>query len=275
MVDPSSRGRRTVPTVDRYDDSWDIAHANIVGAFEVFGSTAVDGEVEHVDGVLTFASSRTFPGPFQIGALRDDASVDAVRVVERSRTFFGARSLAFCLWTAPADVDLIAAAEADGFLKVGDVPVMVAARPVIVPDTLTDLELRLLGNDDTELAAALAIMADAAYAGVDQPEGTIAGQLTPAFFAHEAVHTTVALIGSEVAAAAMTVTANGSASVHFVATAIAQQRRGLAELVTATVTNHAFDDGAPQVSLQASDQGYRIYERLGFEDVGSYSFWLG
>ena len=196
-------------------------------------------------------------------------------MLERARGFFGPRSLAFCLWTAPDDEDLIAAAEADGFGRVGDVPVMVASQRVVLPDTPNDVELRRIGNDDGTLTAELAAMADVTYAATGTPAGTIAAQLTPAFFAHPAVHTVVALIGGEVAAAAMTVTANGSASVHFVATAAAHQRRGLAALVTAAVTDDAFDAGAAQVSLQASDEGYRVYERLGFEDLGRYSFWLG
>ena len=265
-----------MPAVDEVDqERWAIAHANIVGALEVFGTTAVQGEADHSDGVLTFASSRSFPGPFQIGALRDDASIPAERVIERALEFFGARSLAFCVWTAPGEDDLIAAANGAGFGHAGDAPVMVTTRPCAVPDAASGIELRRLGDDDHELSMAFASVADAAFAEYGQPEGTISDQLTPAFFAHPDVRATVALVGSEVVAGAMSVAAAGSVSVHFVATAAGHRREGLGALVTAVVTNEAFERGSPQVSLQASEMGHSVYADLGYAEIGRASFWFG
>ncbi len=268
--------------------AWALAHANIVGALEIFGCTALDGEADHSDGVLTFASSRTFPGPFQIGALRDDVHVPADRVIERAVEFFGARSLAFCVWTAPTgDDDLIAAVQAAGFGRAGDAPVMVTTQRCVVPEIVDGIELRRLTDADQELARAFADVADVAFAEGGQPAGTISDQLTPAFFSHPDVHAVVAIERSgstgstetagiaEVVAGAMSVGAAGSVSVHFVATAAEHRRRGLGALVTAVVTNDALDRGAPQVSLQASDLGRSVYAELGFADIGRATFWFG
>ena len=43
--------------------------------------------------------------------------------------------------------------------------------------------------------------------------------------------------------------------------------RGLADLVTRTVTNIGFDGGAPYVTLQASSMGEPIYRRMGYREL--------
>ena len=60
---------------------------------------------------------------------------------------------------------------------------------------------------------------------------------------------------------------HGVAGVYGVGTAKAARGRGLAELVTRTVTNMGFDGGAPYVTLQATTMGEPIYRRLGYQEL--------
>jgi predicted GNAT family acetyltransferase len=64
---------------------------------------------------------------------------------------------------------------------------------------------------------------------------------------------------------------NGIAGVYAVGTAEEARGRGLAELVTRTVTNLAFDLGAPAVTLQASPMGEPIYARMGYRELYRYA----
>jgi GNAT superfamily N-acetyltransferase len=73
--------------------------------------------------------------------------------------------------------------------------------------------------------------------------------------------------GSPVATAA-TVTSNGVIGVYNVATAPEHRQRGYAEAITRHVIDAAArENGASRVALQATSQGLRLYERLGFEPV--------
>jgi GNAT superfamily N-acetyltransferase len=58
--------------------------------------------------------------------------------------------------------------------------------------------------------------------------------------------------------------------VYYVATPEEHRGRGVAATATAWVTNHLFDEGADVVVLQASDMGFPIYQRLGFEVYDTY-----
>ncbi len=53
--------------------------------------------------------------------------------------------------------------------------------------------------------------------------------------------------------------------VYYIATPPRSARRGAASAVTTWLTNELFADGIEHVTLQASDAGLPVYERLGFE----------
>jgi ribosomal protein S18 acetylase RimI-like enzyme len=77
----------------------------------------------------------------------------------------------------------------------------------------------------------------------------------------------LALLDGQPAAGAHLLCSHGMAGVYYVGTLEAARGRGLGELVTATVTNRAFERGAPFVGLQASPMGEPIYRRMGYRDL--------
>ena len=77
----------------------------------------------------------------------------------------------------------------------------------------------------------------------------------------------MAVVDGRVAATTEVLMAGGVAGLYLVATHEAYQRRGLATALVDAAVRHAIDAGAPIVTLQASEAGARVYERLGFEVV--------
>ncbi len=52
------------------------------------------------------------------------------------------------------------------------------------------------------------------------------------------------------------------------------QRKGIASAIVRALVREARSTGAGRVSLHASDQGRRVYARLGFERTGEMRLWL-
>ena len=77
--------------------------------------------------------------------------------------------------------------------------------------------------------------------------------------------------GDDLVSGAQVLFSHGIAGVYCVGTAESARGRGLAELVTRTVTNLGFDGGAPLVTLQASAMGEPIYRRMGYRDLYRYA----
>lgn len=61
-----------------------------------------------------------------------------------------------------------------------------------------------------------------------------------------------------------------TAGIYYVATPPEHHGRGAAVAVTTWLVDHLLVAGAEQVSLQASEDGFPIYDRLGFDSDGSY-----
>jgi ribosomal protein S18 acetylase RimI-like enzyme len=69
------------------------------------------------------------------------------------------------------------------------------------------------------------------------------------------------------ACVALTLRVGGDVSVQYVATDLAYRRRGLAARVVGAALAEARADGLRTATLQASPDGYSVYERLGFRTV--------
>ena len=58
--------------------------------------------------------------------------------------------------------------------------------------------------------------------------------------------------------------------IYYVATPPEHRGRGAASAVTGWLTNRLLDGGAAEVTLQASEAGRPVYERLGFTTPGAF-----
>jgi ribosomal protein S18 acetylase RimI-like enzyme len=65
----------------------------------------------------------------------------------------------------------------------------------------------------------------------------------------------------------------GDCGISFVATVPVARRRGLASQVMRAALADARSEGCTTVSLQATDVGERLYERLGFRRLGPMELW--
>jgi ribosomal protein S18 acetylase RimI-like enzyme len=76
----------------------------------------------------------------------------------------------------------------------------------------------------------------------------------------------IAYLDGKPASIALTVLSGQSAGVCWVGTVPRARGKGLGELCTRLATNAGFECGARIVTLQASEQGYPIYARMGFRE---------
>ena len=267
-------------------------HANCIEyAREGARGSGAEGQLVEHDGVVLFAGGSDFP-VLANGAFRVDPSVPAAAVVERADAWFAERGRGWSIGTTSwrgADEDLIEAALARGLLTVTDQPAMVCDERL--PDALPPegIELRVLTTaDETRAFVAMAdqarvlttaaetrasvATADQAHTSLRLPAGIIPAMAGPTPRIPPPHLVTVgAFDGDELVSGAQVLFSHGIAGVYCVGTTESARGRGLAELVTRTVTNLGFDGGAPVVTLQASSMGEPIYRRMGYRDLYRYA----
>ena len=247
-------------------------HANCIEyAREGARRSGPAGEIVERDGVLLFASASDFP-VFANGAFRLDPAVPAERVIDLADAWFGERGRGWSLGTTSwdgTDQDLADAAAARGLMVVADTPGMVCDERLPDAPVPDGVEVRVLATP--EESEAFVAMADQAYTSLGLPAGVISAMsATPMRLAVHEV-TVGAFDGDDLLSGAQVFFSHGIAGVYCVGTAEAARGRGLAELVTRTVTNLGFDAGAPYVTLQASPMGESIYRRMGYRELYRYA----
>lgn len=202
---------------------------------------------------------------------------DVRRVGARQRTLGLPQSLE---WVAGRPAGLEDVARAAGLL-VHRHPLLAVAPAQLQPAT-ADTEVRLLGPGDNvaraDAVARLVFTTDPPVAGGSiGPEALDAVQeRDPATVAVRTAHVlegrpavAAAYVGGEPVARGTVTVVGDTAEVTGVATLPAMRRRGLAGAVTHALAQHAFAAGARLVFLAADPAAVRVYERIGFAQVGS------
>ena len=230
------------------------------------------GEIVERGGVLMFASGSDFP-IFANGAYRLDPDVDADHAIEVADAWFAERGRGWSLGTtswADGDQDLIDAAGRRGLVPVTDTPGMICDERLPDAPTPDGIELRALTTEAE--GQAFVTMCDVAYSSLGLPMGVFTAMLAePMRPSPPNVVTIGAYEGDTLLSGAQVMFSHGIAGIYCVGTAEEARGRGLAELVTRTVTNIGFDGGAPYVTLQASPMGESIYLRLGYREIYRYA----
>jgi hypothetical protein len=251
-----------------------LGHLNLLEFARANARWAANHEVLETDGALLFAGDTDWPA-FANGVLRTSDDADPAGVLDRAREFFHERGRGYSLWVRELDVDadLAAAGRAAGHEKVFDYPQMVCRsrleeRPI--PDgvwirRVVDMQ----GMDE------FADVNAAAYTVYGSPfEATRSNFGRPDVFLAPHIAAFVAYLDGKPVSTAQTMLSHGIAGIFWVATLEAARGRGIAEAVTRVATNWGFDQGAPDVQLQASPMGEPIYRRMGYEDLYRYDFSL-
>jgi len=215
------------------------------------------GRIQRLDGGILVASPVPVAnGYFNAAFPRDD--IDPAPFITQAKTFFAESNSPFILWVPETFIHSRAVAEAESSSTDQESsPQMVITVPPRYSSALTVREV--------ESADDRALFGELCEAGYEIPG------LSWILDHHDALgapSTTwaIACDGDEPLGVGCAYLRGTSGGVFYVATPPSAARRGAATAVTAWLTAKVFSAGATQVTLQASDQGRAVYERLGFRE---------
>lgn len=247
------------------------AHRNLVDSSRQFFELDPGATVEAEPGWLFGAGSAEHP-VISNAAFRRDDDVDAADFIARASEFFTARDRGFSVWVRvdqPEDEDLAAAAEANGFQAVFEMPEMVLRGVGLAPQPVpAGAELRKLRAESE--APDFWAVAKEAYATNGFPPEVFAGYTNHAGLLAENVAAFTAYLDGEPVSIAMTIASDEVAGIYWVGSRESARGLGLGRAVTVAATNAGFALGAKIASLQASPMGRPIYAKLGYETVYDY-----
>jgi GNAT superfamily N-acetyltransferase len=250
-ADESTLGQLNLIEYTREDARWQTPH-----------------EIVERDGILLFTGSSDFPA-FSNGVRRVDDSVPGPVVVETATEFFAARNRGFSLWTRDLalDDDLHAAAVVAGINPYGtSAPQMICRTRVTERDLPPGVTLEpITTRDEVEAYATLSGDAYSVYGAPTEATASHFNGIQAMRGPH--VHGLLARLDGEPVGGALILLSHGIAGVYWVGVLEQARGRGIAFSVTARVTNLAFDLGAVNVQLQASEMGEPVYLRMGYEEL--------
>ncbi len=250
---------------------------NLVEVLRHYARHHPGGVVHEEDGVVLFAGSPVWPGPFDDGAFVLDRRTEPDRVLALAAEFFEGLRPAYSVWLADHHDPALERAALDAGLAPlgeGDPQMVLHARlaDAVPPE---GVELRQVVDDRTREDYLTVLRGSFTPAQGTPPEvfdgyfGTVESLCAP----H--VRTVVAYEHDRPVAGAMVIISHGVAGVQYVGTVEGARGRGHGELVTRWVGNTGFDLGARVAALQASDMGEPVYRRMGYETVTRYRYVMG
>jgi hypothetical protein len=223
------------------------------------------------DGLLLALGSTRFPVGLSNGVMRLDRALPAEDALERALGYFAAegQGRAFTLWVrGDPDADLLELAQAEKLTQLSELPSpwMLLRRPLPEVPTPAGVEL-LRVRDEAELRE-LVEVARQAWAPVGLPPDETAALLArPDRMLAPHLIWYLARVDGRGAAAAMAICSHGVAGIYWVSTVPTARRRGLGDLVTRAAGNAGFEAGMRVAALQASQMGFPVYRRMGYETV--------
>jgi GNAT superfamily N-acetyltransferase len=237
--------------------SVEAAEANYLDAWRLLAGNVSTGIVEDDDELL-FAAGGGRVGYFNAAFIKPPATPAAC--VGRAASFFRRRGLPFVVRFREDDgaADAIAACEAEELSAAGSSPVMVADIDSMAP---LDGSIDVRSNDAETFGDHIEMVAQ----GFGLPAKVFGSFFTPTLLDSGRIEVFTAYddSGAPVPTAALIETP-GVAGVYNVATPEGFRRRGLGEATTRAVVDAGRRRGCALATLQASEMGYPVYERMGF-----------
>ena len=223
------------------------------------------GEVTEIDGLEVYLSHLPDPGEnfaFVATESKDPvaALIEAETVLRRNGMPFGIGVLA----GRHASVD--AAVRARGFRVLFTEPVM-TIRTADLADVPLPPEVRLADAGPDDLPALAELDAIAFEGDIDVSRGMYSCGLL------DVAHVVTASIDKKIVGVATAVPAGGAVAVFGVAVAPEARRRGIGAALTCAAARAV--DGSGIAWLSARGEAARVYERLGFREVGRTEIWVG
>jgi len=239
---------------------------DFIAGMGLLASGVPGGYQERGDGVVLNVIGLASPSTNTIHILEPTASRDdAQRFVDQLRN----AGLPFVLRVRPNSPDWVMGFAADAGLEQQlQFPIMqlVPAAPPQIGDLPLIVEV---DPDDTGLVRRVT---DAFTTGNEIPPGVFDPLVAPRMFDRPEVAVYAALDEDAVTSVGIRLQVPGAVGVFGVATPPEHRRRGLGEAITARIVVDGFAAGARSAFLGATPMGYRIYERLGFQTVETWTF---
>jgi hypothetical protein len=250
------------------DRARELTFRSVIDATRDMTRRATGGVVHDEDGVMLVAGPHWLPVLIN-GVARLDPAVAAADVLDRARQFFTPRKRGYSVFALVGqDDDLVAAAEADGLVSMGDPsPLMAIDEPPANVDMPEGMRIERV-TSEAQVAALADICADA-YAVYGMPADVPPAVLSPLSILlapHMAAYNAVDDEGP--VATATSLATHGTAYLQWVGTKQRAFGRGAGAAVTQAATIGGFEIGASLATLVASPMGAPVYRRLGWSDVG-------
>lgn len=201
---------------------------------------------------------------------REDAS-ERIRSVLRH---FGSQGRPFAWWVGPADrpSDLGVKLEEHGFAAAGTEPGMAADLERLPSVDVSPGGLRV---ERTRTEAQVREFAEVLASLADPPDPTVVRfyeRASPALLEPESpLSIYVGYLGEEPVASAELTFGGGIVGLYNVSTRSAHRKKGIGTAMTVRPLLDARNAGFRMAVLQASEEGFPIYSRLGFEVIGSFT----
>ncbi len=240
------------------------ADANYFDWWRVWASAVEGGEMREHDGILlaaTGAPQEWWNIAFVTKPLSNpDASIRQVIA------YFDGREQGFILRVREGvDPPSERAAEANGLPYTDTIPGMVLHPIPSVEERQWPLEIRTVADAET-LDHHVRIVAHAFHMEPDLVAKLIPRRLID----HPRWRSYVGYAGGQPAATSALLITDGVAGVHWVGTAEQHRRRGFGEAMSWHAIREGAAAGCEVATLQSSDIGRPIYERMGFSVVAGY-----
>ena len=183
--------------------------------------------------------------------------------VGETHEFFRGLSRTFKMWVPTDDYDLRSAVvKIGGVAELNKPPAMSIAHQITGAVSSFAVRLATTAPD----RAAFGLTAEGGY----ESPGLAWVLEDQDYFSAPGVNWAVAYDGDVPVGAACGFLHGRTGGIYFVATPPEHRGRGVGAEVTTWVANSLFDSGAQRVTLQSSEMGRGVYERLGFTVCGEY-----
>jgi ribosomal protein S18 acetylase RimI-like enzyme len=190
-------------------------------------------------------------------------------VLGRSREFFAAHGdVPFIVRAAAARFGpLLERAGAYGLRDGASSPLMVLHPIGVVSPPARDAEVVAVTDED-----GLRAHRDVLARGFGVPPQLVDQLIHPSLVSHGWIRAFVVFVNGAPASASAFIDAGGVAGIYNVATVPEFRRRGLGETATWAAVEEAAQRGHTLITLQASEMGFPIYERMGFRVVDRWHY---
>jgi len=182
----------------------------------------------------------------------------ATRAVETLERFYAAAGVsAYAVWVHESETTSLRLMEAHGYtIDTSTRAMAMSLDDIRRPRVEVDLKVDLVAGDWAQYLRMLALEG--------LPDGLLAGVAPDAF------HVRLAMADGEPVAAALAFDHAGDCGIYNVGTLPHVRRHGLGTALTALEMYDAHARGCTTASLQATEMAERVYESLGFRDLGCF-----